>query len=308
MFWPHPLVLDYGWLPARTVGDILPGTIVVAGLLAATGYAFWIWPAWGLLGAWFFLILAPTSSVMPLADLAFEHRMYLPLAAVAVAVVLGVYALSEALSARCRATLLACLLGGVVLALAVVTWQRNNDYGDTLRLWQGVVARCPNHPRAHVHVGLALAGRGQVEEAIAHYRKALDIQPDCVEACVQLGFVSFSRGDVDEAIAHYRKALEIRPDCVEAHNNLGLALVDRGQVDEAIAQYGKALDISPDYADAHYNLGLALANRGQSGEAIAHYRKALDIKPDCYPAHTSLGDALAGADRSRKPSIITARP
>ena len=45
VFWPHPLVLDYGWPPAQTVGDILPGAMVVAGLLAATGYAFWRWPA-----------------------------------------------------------------------------------------------------------------------------------------------------------------------------------------------------------------------------------------------------------------------
>ena len=102
VFWPQPLLLDYGWPPARTLGDILPGAMVVAGLLAATGYAFWRSPAWGLLGAWFFLILAPTSSIMPLADLAFEHRMYLPLAAVAIAVVLGTYAASEALSLSAR--------------------------------------------------------------------------------------------------------------------------------------------------------------------------------------------------------------
>ena len=169
MFWPYPLLLDYGWPPAQTVADILPGTLVVAGLLAATGYAFWKWPAWGLLGAWFFLILAPTSSVMPLADLAFEHRMYLPLAAVAVAVVLGVYAASSALalSARRRATVFGCLLGGVGLALAALTWQRNNDYRDEFLLWQDVVARRPNHPRAHNCLGNALADRGQVDEAIA---------------------------------------------------------------------------------------------------------------------------------------------
>ena len=98
VFWPQPLVLDYGWPPARTVGGILPGAMVVAGLLAATGYAFWRRWAWGILGAWFFLILAPMSSLLPLADLAVEHRMYLPLAAVSVAVVLGAYAVCEALA------------------------------------------------------------------------------------------------------------------------------------------------------------------------------------------------------------------
>ena len=182
VFWPHPLVLDYGWPPARTVGDILPGAMVVAALLAATGYAFRRWPAWGLLGAWFFLILAPTSSVMPLSDLAFEHRMYLPLAAVAAAVVLGAYAVFEslALSARRRAMVLGCLLGSVALVLAVLTWQRNNDYRNDFLIWQDVVARRPSNPRARINLGLALADRGQVDEAIAQYRKALDIKPDYV--------------------------------------------------------------------------------------------------------------------------------
>ena len=98
VLWPHPLVLDYGWPPVRSLSAILPGAIVVGGLLAATGYALWRWSAWGLPGVWFFLILAPTSSVMPLADLAVEHRMYLPLAAVATAVVLGTYFVSGTLA------------------------------------------------------------------------------------------------------------------------------------------------------------------------------------------------------------------
>ena len=85
------------------------------------------------------------------------------------------------------------------------------------------------------------------------------------------------RGQVDEAIAHYRKALEIKPDYAEAHYNLGIALAGRGQVDEAIAHYRKALEIKPDYAEAHINLGIVLAGRGQVDEAIDHYQKALAL-------------------------------
>ena len=117
------------------------------------------------------------------------------------------------------------------------------------------------------------------------------------------------RGQVDEAIAHYRKALEIKPDYAEAHNNLGNALAGRGQVDEAIAHYRKALEIKPDYAEAHYNLGNALAGRGQVDEAIAHYRKALEIKPDDAEAHIQPREARwPAADRSTRRSPITGRP
>ena len=85
------------------------------------------------------------------------------------------------------------------------------------------------------------------------------------------------RGQVEEAIVQFRKALEIKPDHVEAHHNLALALVGRGQVDEAIEHYRKALDIKPDQVEVRYNLAMALASRGQVDEAIEHYQKALDL-------------------------------
>ena len=298
-FWPHPLVLDYGWPPARTVGQILPGTLVVAGLLAATGYAFWRRLALGLLGAWFFLILAPTSSVLPLADLASEHRMYLPLAATVVAVVLGVYGLAEALalSAQGWTTVLACLLGSVSLALGILTWQRNNAYRDDVFLWQEVVARRPNNPRAHYNLALAMEGRGRVNEAIVHYRKAVEIKPDAADAQYNLGLALASRGQVNEAIVHYLKALESKPNNVQTHTNLGVALAGRGQVDEAIAHFHKALEIQPECAEAYTNLGNASAGRGQVNEAIAYYRKALEIEPNYVLADINLGLALAGRRR-----------
>ena len=101
-------------------------------------------------------------------------------------------------------------------------------------------------------------------------------------------FALARRGRVDEAIAHYRKALEINPDFAEAHNNLGLALADRGRFDEAIAYYQKALEIKPDYAEAHNNLGTVLAGT-RLDEAITEYRKALETKPDFAEAHYNLG-------------------
>ena len=85
------------------------------------------------------------------------------------------------------------------------------------------------------------------------------------------------RGQVDEAIAHYRKALEIKPDYAEAHNNLGTALAARGQVNEAIAHFQKALEIKPDFAEVHYNLGVALHQQGHTAEAMVHYHKALEL-------------------------------
>ncbi len=96
------------------------------------------------------------------------------------------------------------------------------------------------------------------------------------ERACQQGEEAFAKGQWDEAVAHYRKALEIRPDYAEAHVKLGNVLTSGGQVDEAIAHYQKALQINPDYAEAHNYLGLALAGRGRVDEAIAHYRMAVE--------------------------------
>jgi hypothetical protein len=101
-FWPGPLCMSYDWPVASTVGEILPGTIVVGLLLAATLWGV-IWrKPWGCLGAWFFLILAPTSTIMPLNQLIHEHRMYLSLAAIAVLVVTGEHSMPGHAGRRLR--------------------------------------------------------------------------------------------------------------------------------------------------------------------------------------------------------------
>ncbi len=124
------------------------------------------------------------------------------------------------------------------------------------------------------------SGRGQVDEAIAHYRKALEIKPDYAEAHNNLGLALAGRGQVDEAIAHFRKALEIEPDYVPAHYNLGKLLAGHGEMDEAIVHFRKALEIQPNFAAVQYLLGDALAGRGEADEAIAHFRKALEMQPN----------------------------
>ena len=185
----------------------------------------------------------------------------------------------------------------VVFVLMGCAWRQTSYWRDSETLWTHALACTSRNSLAHYNLGVALAGRGQVDEAIAHYRKALEIKPNFAEAHDNLGLALAGRGQVDEAIAHYRKALEIKPDRAEAHYNLGDALAGRGQVDEAIAHFRKALEIKPDFAEAHYNLGVALAGRGQVDEAIAHYRKALEIKPDFAEAHNNLGTVLGQRGR-----------
>jgi tetratricopeptide (TPR) repeat protein len=183
---------------------------------------------------------------------------------------------------------------GVLLAtLAGLTWRQSRMYADIETLYQNTLDANPTCWMAHNNLGQALVSLGRSEEAIDHFRKALEIKPDHAEAHNNLGAALFKKGQVDEAIGHYQAALGSKPRSVETHSNIGLALLAKGQVDDATAHYSKAVEIRPDFEHAHYSLGTALARQGRTDEAIFHYRKALEIKPDDVDALVRLGEALA---------------
>jgi tetratricopeptide (TPR) repeat protein len=299
--WPSPLVLDYGAYLARGFWEIAPYALVVGILGIATTAALWRLPKIGFLGACFFGILAPTSSVIPLATQTIaEHRMYLPLAAVATAIVTGSWAaggwfvnrgIVRSRAVGVAGALLATL---VCAAMGILTFLRGMDYRSDISIWADTVAKAPNNARAHHNYGLALARRGQSERAIEQYEIALKIQPDFVFAHNGLGAALAERGQAAEAMACYEKALEIDPYSADAHYNLGRLQALGGRLDQAIAHFRRALQIRPDYVMAHNNLGALLAERGDVEEAIAHYRQAMQIDPRHASSRYNLATILAG--------------
>ena len=180
---------------------------------------------------------------------------------------------------------------------------------------------------AHNNLGIALADHGQVDSAIAHYQKALEIKPDYAEAHYNLGIRSgrprtgstrpspitrrpwksspttprptttsaspWPAADRStQAIAHYQKALEIKPDYAEAHNNLGIALAGRAGSTRRSRIIRRPWKSSP--TTPRPTTTSALPWRpGRIDEAIAQYQQALEIKPDYAEAHYNLGIVLA---------------
>ena len=155
------------------------------------------------------------------------------------------------------------VLGGiaaiVMACLCVVSFIQTSYWRDSELLWNHALACTSGNAVAHLNIGNILFQKGNVNEAIAHYQKALQIKPDSVVARINLGNILLQKGNTDEAIAHYQKALQINPDSVEACYDLGSALLKKGSVDEAIACFKKALQINPDYAEIHNNLAWLLA-------------------------------------------------
>ncbi len=187
---------------------------------------------------------------------------------------------------------------GAVAALTLMSlmgsaWHQTCFWRDSKTLWAHTLACTPGNIIAESHFADALAARGQLDDAIAHYHKVLEIDPDFGSAHLSLGNLLLARGQVDGAMAQYQAILKANANAKLAHFALGDALASCGRIDEAIAHYHKALEIQPDYADAHNHLGIVLAGRGRFEEATAHYRKALEIQPDNADASYNLGMALA---------------
>lgn len=203
-FWPRALVFDYGW-PAEATQDLLLPWMILLALLAAAGWAARNRPGIGFLGIWFFLTLAPTSLLIPLRDLAFEHRMYLALAAPAVLFVLAVDRLIRSRPVRTR------LLAGVILALGIVTVQRNNDYRSAVALWKDTVSKRPLHTRAQANLGTMLHMEGRIDEAAVVYRTALGLDPDLPDVHSNLGRLLEDQGDLKGAQREFEEALRLEP-------------------------------------------------------------------------------------------------
>jgi len=284
--WPHPLVLDYGTDVVHNAAAILPYALVLAVLVAGLVISLWRWPAIGFAGAWFFLILAPTSSIVPLTGQPMaEHRMYLPLAAVIGLAVLGLHAWMG------RRSLI--LFASMAVGLGWLGIQRNKDYRSNLAIWSDTVTKCPGNARAHFNLGNLLLGiPGRLPDAIAEYQAALRIKPDFAQVHSVLGMaLATIPGRLPEAISHYEAALKINPGLVEAHFNLGNAWLQQGRWSDACEQYEETLKLKPDHVDGHVNLGITLAGMGRLNEAVAQFETALQMRPGYPSAQSNLAIA-----------------
>ncbi len=304
--WPHPLVFDYGSVWIHRAGEVIPSAVVVLALLAATIWAL-LRPAsrglgaraLGFAGAWFFLILAPTSSVVPgTTQMIVEHRMYLPLAAVLTALVLGLHAVLARVARRgpaVLATWAVCL--PLASAAAVLTVRRNEIYRDDLALWQDTVAKRPQAARPRSYLGAVLLTKGHPAEAMEEFQEASRLEPGNPQAHNGQGSIYLKAGRLPEAIVQYEEAVRAAPGYAEAEFNHGLALLTADRATEAVAHERAALHFRPEYPDALNTLGNALFRLGRPAEAVAGYEQAVALKPDEPEYRNNLGIALAHADR-----------
>lgn len=276
-FWPSPLCIEYEWPVATRMVDVLPEALVVVALLTGTVWAL-VRRSWlGFAGAWFFLELAPTSSIVPLPQTVAEHRMYLPLAAVVViAVVAGGRLLLSFATWPWTRTL------GVIMAtaaLVALTVRRNLDYRSSEVLWASTVEASPTNPRAWHNLAVAMMHEERLEEAEASFRRAAALSPS-FDDFNMLGVVLKKLGRTDEAEDAFRRATSFASSDHDAHINLGNLLVARGDIEGAHRLYVRALEIRPEAAVTHYYVGSTSLQLGRKDVACVHLLEALERKLD----------------------------
>jgi 4-amino-4-deoxy-L-arabinose transferase-like glycosyltransferase len=212
-FWPSPLVLDYGNdIASSHAAEIVPYVVGVLLLLTATAVALVRRPKLGFLGVWFFAILAPTSSIVPLAgQTEAEHRMYLPLVAVVALVVLAAYRAVGRLGPRSRQTAVA-LIAACAGTLGFATYRRNENYQSKLAIWNYTVLNCPLNHRAYNNRGNAYLAMGQYDAAIKDYDKSIELKPRYANTYDNRAKAYRAEGRFDEAIRDYDKAIKLKPD------------------------------------------------------------------------------------------------
>ena len=250
--WPNELVIDYDdWPIARSPIEVLPQALLILALLALSAYGVWRGHRLSFLGAWFFIILAPTSSFLPLGtEIAGERRMYLPtIAIVTLAVLGGRFALIwlsrrfawRASSVRLSGALAILIFAGAMIATTV---NRNEDYRTAVSIYGDAAAKRPNNARARLNLGIALYRVGETEAARQSLQRALDLKPNYPDAHYALGGIAAADGNSDRAAAHFAAAQKGRPHWPLPYVRLGELLEAKGHAREAREMYDVARKIA----------------------------------------------------------------
>ena len=246
--------------------------------------------------AWVFLTLLPTSSFIPLLDVAVEHRTYLPLVGF-VFIFSGAYGClrvwcREAESSAFVSKLVSLSLGLTLLCFASGVIIRNGDWKNEVTLWSDAKKKSPNLVRPYNNIGEAYDKLGKYEEAILEFKDALKLNPNYFFGLNNLGNIYGKQRKLPEAIRYFEKALQQKPDYSPAHYNLARAFHLMGKRREAAESYRKAIESNPYFEQAFYNLAYLAMELSEFDMAVQNFKKFISMQPNHSKAHFGLGNGL----------------
>lgn len=237
---------------------------------------------------WFFITLSVESSIIPIADVIFEHRLYLPSIGAAIAIAGTIFYVVERLRARHRHAGTIGLAAGMItlVLLSAASYSRNAVWNSEIQVWQDAVQKYPAAFRAHSMLGTLYQRNGNRIAAMNAYRAALAINPSHAEAHVNLGSVLVEEGRLDEGMSEFLAALKLNSmdsiDSAYLYINIGTCYLKKGMPDRAIEFYHYALPIIPDDAIVYSALGRAFQEKGMFSKADEYFGKAHYLNPERF--------------------------
>ncbi len=320
-FVPTQLCLSYRWPIATGLAQVWPTACFISALGLTTLAGLIMRKAWSFPLVWFFVILAPTSSILPIADAAFDHRMYLPVAGILALVLIAGYSGVQHLSplrGRPQIMIAACLIPvlATVVWFASLTATRNRDYLSEETMWLDVVKKRPSSCRGYVALSAVLIRQGQDVDAIHFLNKALTLMPDLstqsriaigrhqeldptvpileyATAHSLLGAAYLNSGNTNESISHLRESLRVDPTRPTPYLNMGRIAMAQKKYPEALSWLKCAHAYRPADQDTLCVMASVYAIQENWPKAIEHFETVLKLNPTVGFARAQLAWMLA---------------
>lgn len=245
---------------------------------------------------WFFLTLSVESSFIPIDDVIFEHRTYLPSFGFFLIISSGIFILLWDKYKYIAISVLVIIIG----SSSFLTYERNKIWKDDITLWSDVVSKSPNKARPFEILGYSYGNLGQWNIAISEYSRAIEINPQYKEAYNSRGVSYGNIRQWDKAINDYSMAIGIDPQYTDAYTNRGVANCNLGQWGKAITDFTRAIKIKPKCTEAYTNRGIAYCNLRRWDNAIADFCTAIRNDPKCMDAYYNRGNAYGNLGQWEK--------
>lgn len=269
-----PLVqnLDYEYPAVSGIINLpfLASAVLLGGLSTLALFCWRKWRIFSFCIFWFFLVLLPESSVIPLADVIFEHRLYLPMAGFS----LGICALFLYTVGRYSRRRMCLYLALLVCGYGVLTCQRNQLWNDEVRLWDDTVRKSSHKARAYLGRGIGYYHQGRWLPAVADFTQAISLDSGYSDAYRNRGIVYELQGRFKEALKDFTTTIELRPNSAEAHGERAGLYVRIKEYQRALADLDRAIALDPAYADAYNTRGDVYLQQDQQQKAVADYQRA----------------------------------
>lgn len=290
LMFPFNQMIDYDYpisqsfFEIKTIGSfLLILTIIITGVKLFEKHRL---ISFGIF--WFFLTLSIESSIVPIQDVIFEHRTYLPSYGFFIILSSSIFILYNAKFKF----LVIGILALIICLNSYLTYERNKVWKDEVSLWSDNIKKAPDLARPLTNRGNAYVNLKQWDKAIADYSRGIAIDSMFFKAYYNRGFAYSNMRNWDLAIKDYSKAISLKNDYIVALHARGFAYANIGQWDNSRIDYTRVIALNPNYRDAYLNRGIAFENLKEWDKAIEDYTHTIRLDPNYSRAYYNRGNVF----------------